>query len=42
LKPLYVRVIASEITGRRFKCGPEPHHETIIGLRPLRDMAAKS
>jgi hypothetical protein len=31
LKPLYVRVIASEITGRRFKFGPEPHHETIIG-----------
>jgi len=31
LKPLYVRVIASEITGRRFKFGPEPHHETTIG-----------
>ena len=31
LKPLYVRVIASEITGRRFKFGPEPDHETIIG-----------
>ena len=31
LKPIYVRVIASEITGRRFKFGPEPHHETIIG-----------
>jgi hypothetical protein len=31
LKPLYVRVIAMEITGRRFKFGPEPDHETIIG-----------
>ena len=31
LKPIYVRVIASEITGRRFKFGPEPDHETIIG-----------
>ena len=31
LKPLYVRVNASEITGRRFKFGPEPDHETIIG-----------
>ena len=31
LKPLFVRVIAAEITGRRFKFGPEPHHETIIG-----------
>ena len=30
LKPLYVRVIPLEITGRRFKFGPEPHHETII------------
>ena len=30
LKPLYVRVIASEITGRRFKFGPQPNHETII------------
>jgi uncharacterized protein len=30
LKPLYVRVIASEITGRRFKFGPEADHETII------------
>ena len=30
-KPLYVRVIAMEITGRRFKFGPEPDHETIIG-----------
>ena len=29
-RPLYVRVIASEITGRRFKFGPEPAHETII------------
>jgi uncharacterized protein len=25
LKPLYVRVIAMEITGRRFKFGPEPN-----------------
>ena len=31
LKPIYVRVIAMEITGRRFKFGPEPDHETIIG-----------
>jgi uncharacterized protein len=31
VKLRYVRVIASEITGRRFKFGPEPHHETIIG-----------
>ena len=31
LKPLYVRVLAMEITGRRFKFGPEPDHETIIG-----------
>jgi nitroimidazol reductase NimA-like FMN-containing flavoprotein (pyridoxamine 5'-phosphate oxidase superfamily) len=31
LKPIYVRVIPSEITGRRFKFGPEPDHETIIG-----------
>ena len=31
LKPLYVRVIASEITGRRFKFGPEPDHKTTIG-----------
>lgn len=31
LKPLYVRVIAMEITGRRFKFGPEPDRETIIG-----------
>ena len=30
LKPLYVRVIASEITGRRFKFGPEADHKTII------------
>ena len=30
LKPIR-RVIASEITGRRFKFGPEPDHETIIG-----------
>ena len=31
LKPIYVRVIASQITGRRFKFGPEPDHETVIG-----------
>ena len=31
VKPIYVRVIAMEITGRRFKFGPEPDHETIIG-----------
>jgi uncharacterized protein len=31
LKPIYVRVVAMEITGRRFKFGPEPDHETIIG-----------
>jgi uncharacterized protein len=31
LKPIYVRVIAMEITGRRFNFGPEPDHETIIG-----------
>ena|ERR1700676_902135 len=31
VKRRYVRVIASEITGRRFKFGPEPHHEAIIG-----------
>jgi nitroimidazol reductase NimA-like FMN-containing flavoprotein (pyridoxamine 5'-phosphate oxidase superfamily) len=31
LKPIYVRVLAMEITGRRFKFGPEPDHETIIG-----------
>jgi nitroimidazol reductase NimA-like FMN-containing flavoprotein (pyridoxamine 5'-phosphate oxidase superfamily) len=31
LKPIYVRVIPEEITGRRFKFGPEPDHETIIG-----------
>ncbi len=28
LKPLYVRVIALEITGRRFKFGPEPDRES--------------
>ena len=31
LKPIYVRVVAMEITGRRFNFGPEPDHETIIG-----------
>jgi hypothetical protein len=30
LKPLYVRVIASEITGRRFKFGPEPDRESTF------------
>jgi uncharacterized protein len=30
-KPIYVRVVAMEITGRRFKFGPEPDHEVIIG-----------
>jgi len=30
LKTHYVRVIALEITGRRFKFGPEPKHKTII------------
>ena len=29
-KPLYVRVIASEITGRRFKFGPEPDRESTF------------
>lgn len=28
LKPFYVRVIAMEITGRRFKFGPEPDRES--------------
>jgi adenylate cyclase len=28
---VYVRVIASEITGRQFKFGPEPDHKTTIG-----------
>src|ERR1700739_1367516 len=31
LRPIFVRVVAMEITGRRFKFGPEPDHETIIG-----------
>ena len=30
LKPLYVRVIAMEITGRRFKFGPEPDRESTV------------
>jgi hypothetical protein len=30
LKPIYVRVIASEITGRRFKFGPEPDRESTF------------
>ena len=30
LKPLYVRVIAMEITGRRFKFGPEPDRESTF------------
>ena len=29
-KPVYVRVIATEITGRRFKFGPEPHRESTF------------
>src|ERR1700687_4782677 len=29
-KPLYVRVIALEITGRRFKFGPEPDREATF------------
>jgi hypothetical protein len=31
LKLRYVRVVASEITGRRFKFGPEPDHQSIVG-----------
>jgi nitroimidazol reductase NimA-like FMN-containing flavoprotein (pyridoxamine 5'-phosphate oxidase superfamily) len=30
-KPIYVRVVAMEITGRRFKFGPEPDHGVING-----------
>ena len=30
LKPLFVRVIALEITGRRFKFGPEPDRESTF------------
>ena len=30
LKPLYVRVIAMEISGRRFKFGPEPDRESTF------------
>jgi uncharacterized protein len=30
LKPVYVRVIAMEITGRRFKFGPEPDRESTF------------
>ncbi|WP_421845510.1 pyridoxamine 5'-phosphate oxidase family protein [Mycobacterium sp.] len=30
LKPLYVRVVALEITGRRFKFGPEPDRESTF------------
>ena len=30
LKPIYVRVIASEISGRRFKFGPEPDRESTF------------
>ena len=29
-KPLYVRVIAMEITGRRFRFGPEPDRESTF------------
>ena len=42
LKPLYVRVIASEITGRRFKFGPEQDHETIDRLTAARQPASVS
>jgi len=31
LKPIYVRVIATEITGRRFRFGPEPERESTLG-----------
>ena len=31
LKPIYVRVIAMEITGRRFRFGPEPERESTFG-----------
>ena len=30
LKPLYVRVIPLEITGRRFRFGPEPDRESTF------------
>ena len=30
LKPHYVRVIAMEITGRRFRFGPEPDRESTF------------
>jgi nitroimidazol reductase NimA-like FMN-containing flavoprotein (pyridoxamine 5'-phosphate oxidase superfamily) len=30
LKPIFVRVIAVEITGRRFKFGPEPDRESTF------------
>jgi hypothetical protein len=30
LKPIYVRVTALEITGRRFKFGPEPDRESTF------------
>ena len=30
LKPVYVRVISMEITGRRFKFGPEPDRESTF------------
>ena len=30
LKPVYVRVIAMEITGRRFRFGPEPDRESTF------------
>src|SRR4029078_8245429 len=36
LKPIYVRVIAMEITGRRFKFGPEPDRESTLALWLLR------
>jgi nitroimidazol reductase NimA-like FMN-containing flavoprotein (pyridoxamine 5'-phosphate oxidase superfamily) len=30
VKPHYVRVIATEVTGRRFKFGPEPDRESTL------------
>ena len=30
LKPIYVRLIAMEITGQRFKFGPEPDRESTF------------
>jgi uncharacterized protein len=30
VKPHYVRVIATEVTGRRFKFGPEPDRKSTL------------